>query len=731
MSDDYFSSVAVETTIVDNSIATVSDTLTLSLMPLLVGGFTSKGIHHKVTQVKHPDKVLSLFGSDFETLTKYGQQNLNFMNHLRGGGTGFFVRLVHEDTAKKACRLISLKIKKNDNIQVYERDGYGAYKLDGDGNKVKLTYLKPDDGGGDPVKTDVKVPGLELEILATVPAINDVNNPVPAVSITKNDDVTTTIPLFFIHSNTLGACGDNFSLRLKNDFQRDDMVADGRRYMIDTFELTSAGYSQQEKSFYFSFNPEAMQSEYLDVSESLSSVYTNEDNNGVPRDIQLHYYSEFYPDIIKLIDEAIGEYNVFVSEAEENNQELFNVIKDRSQYLPSSAIETDFINGKTVENLNYDYIVRTGGPDDTNISTSPVAMSGGSDGWLDNIGVEVTNPYFNGADDPAVRPLTKDDTKTTDWKKGVVTQEFRNAVKKLLLVNFYNCDIVSLRSEILSMLKCPSGYIADANYDLDIKKAMIEFASLRKDMGVVFDGTLESTNIDLAINWANTLKNLVSSANDPQRFCIVPFIGTTMNTTKRERVTATYEFCYDIAKVFASKPFAIIAGYQNQFGAIRTMKFDWVVEEDKPRGAQFKKAKDASINYAVDLGVAASTIADDNVTGKKYYWMANRSFYPKKNSKFVEFRNGLTLADIRRTCSTVLVRYAFDDESTAEANMIKAKEDLDKQIAARYPKSMTITTTFFRTEHDRLTNNCSVLCRVTFPDIIEQYTVTISGERLQ
>ena len=161
MSDGFFSSIGVETKVVDNSIVTVEDTLTLTTLPILVGGFSSKGVYNKTVKLNNPNKVTQVFGTDFDDMTKYGQQNLNFLQQLRGGGTGFFVRLLHDDSAKKANRLVSVKLKKNDAVALYERDGYGSFKLDEGGDKIPLTYEKDnglDDGGT--ITTAVTVPGV-------------------------------------------------------------------------------------------------------------------------------------------------------------------------------------------------------------------------------------------------------------------------------------------------------------------------------------------------------------------------------------------------------------------------------------------------------------------------------------------------------------------------------------------------------------------------------------------
>lgn len=730
---DYFSSMNVDTTIVDKSIVNIEDTLTLSLLPIVVGGFSSKGIYHKTVQLNDPNVVSNVFGDDFEDLEKYGQQNLNFMQQLRGGGSGFFVRLIHEDSAKKANRLISLKMKKVDEILLYERDGYGAFKLDENGDKIPLTYMKKSEQPDQPaVSTQVKVPGIQCSILLS--SVENEEDPSSNIS-TEDDGKTITVPLIFNQSNTKGSCGNNFGINIDNDPQRDEMVSDGRRYILKTYELKTSGYQAGTSDYFFSFNPEAIQSEINTESESLDSVYSNLDSNNNSTDIQLNYFGANYKYITEFLKSGIEAYNTFVAEKSETDKELYDVLVKRSDYNPDNAIDIDFINLKTIEQLNYDYLVP--GEDHNSLSVGVTSMENGNDGWLSETNTIVINPYVienptrGATEDQAIELKAKDVTDKTDstnWKYGKVTVDFRKAVMKQLLITFYNCDIVSLRKEILSIYKCPCGYIADANYDMDIKKAMIEFAKLRKDVAVIFDGTMSCTNLDQAINIAKTLRALVGEDNNPERFTFVPHIGTTTNTTKKNRVTATYEFCYDIAKVYSLAPFAIIAGYQNQYGAVRTMKLDWVVEEDKPRGSQFKKAKDNGIMYAVDLGVAASSVPDDSTTKEKNYWMSNRSFYPKTNSKFSEFRNGVILADLRRIASIVLARYTYDTE-TAENNMAKSKKDLDKQIEKRYSKDLIITTTFFQTAHDKLVNNCSVSIEVAFPDIIERYTVTISGGR--
>lgn len=736
MSDAYFSSMDVQTRIVDNTIASVEDTLSLSLFPVLVPGFSSKGIYNKATRFNNPTTVLSTFGDDFEDVEKYGLQNLNLLQQLRGGGTGFFVRLVHEESAKQSNRMFKLKLKINDQIQLYERDGYGEFKIDPETQqKIKLEYEKLNDEGepdGGTTKTEVKVPGLEVSIISEYV---ESGQPVWTVEDKSDDGDYRLIPLFFVKSNTKGSCGNNFALKITNDFTRDDMVEDGRRYTLNTYELKSTGYDSQNKAYHFSFNPEAVQSEGSTVSESLGYVYTNLDNYGRPTDILLEYASKNYASIKEYVEKAIVKYNEFKATAETEDSALNEVLNTRTSYILYDVNDFDMINKKTKTALAFDNVVS---PEDLSLTvnfSTPVPMVGGDDGWLGALLTKVTNPFVGnsptrGTTEGDAVTLTKEDLLKDDWKYGVLTEDFQSTVKEQLLMNFYNCDIPGLRAEILSIYKCPASYIADAAFSSNVKKSMIEFARLRADMGVIFDVGLNCTNLDMAIAEANVIRSWISTSDDPQRMAIIPFAGTAVNTSKKIRTTATYEFCYDIAKVYSITPFAIIAGYQNQFGAIRTMIMDFVVEEDKPRGSQFKKAKDAMIIYPVDLGEAASSIADDNVTGKKYYWMSNRSLYPTKISKLSELRNGFILADLRKIASIVLARYTFNSD-TAETSMAKAKKDLDKQIFNRYPKDLSIVTAFEQTDYDKLINSCSVYIYVTFPNIIETYKVTISAERAE
>lgn len=724
MNETYFSNMNVETSVVDNSIMSPVDNLTLSLLPLLVGGFSSKGEYHKVTQLNGLNTALSVFGSDFEDLEKYGQQNLNLAQYLRGGGSAFFVRLLHEESAKQANRLFKIKFEQVDDGQLYERDGYGQFVVDENNQKKELKYIKDPDGAA--TETNVQVPSVKITISSEY-----VENSTPSSAITEeNDGKTITVPLMFISSNTKGLCGNNFGIVIDNDFARDDMVSDGRRYSFKTYELTASG-NTLKSSTYFSFNPESVQSSTSTTSESLNLVYSNLDSVGRKRDVQLTYFVNNYPTISNYINKYLETYQEFLIGLEGTDDALLAVLKGRTDYSPSSALDTDFINCLTKEQLPYDNFFI--GTPSVSLSTNIVLMTGGEDGWVGNIGSVVTNPFVKevpdrGTDEGSPITLTGDDVTKDDWKYGVTTDAFLEKVHEQLLVSFYNCDIPSLRSEILSVYKCPAGLVADANYPMSVKKAIIEFAKLRKDISVVFDGRLDSTNLDIACSTSKNLMDLVGSDNDPFRFTCVPFIGTSVNTTKRNRVTATYEYCYDIAKVYASNPFSIIAGYQNQFGAVRTMVMDWVVEEDKPRGSQFKKARENNIIYPVDMAFSASSIAEDNVTGKKYYWMSNRSFYPIKTSKLSEFRNGIIVADVQRVAILVLARFTYDS-TTAEANMAKAKRELDEQISTRYPSDVTFETTFTQTDHDRLTNSCSVTIAVTFPDIIETYRVTVSAER--
>jgi len=279
----------------------------------------------------------------------------------------------------------------------------------------------------------------------------------------------------------------------------------------------------------------------------------------------------------------------------------------------------------------------------------------------------------------------------------------------------------------LNVLKCDAGIIYDANYPMDVKKAMAGVVKWRRDMCVVFD-TGFTNNLQESVAIAKQINGFIG-ADGSENFTIVPHAGITVDRTINVRVTGTYEMAYGLTRLYRLAPFSVYAGQQNgDAGCVRKTIFDWVIEQTKPIGYEEKLAKQNKLYWATDLGKALSNVANGNYTGRNVYFYSNANQYVEPTSKVAEFRNSILINDIRRILKLVLVKYTFD-VTGAESAIEKATTELTNKFSSRYPSNVEIVLNLYQTDRDKLLNLATCEVAVNFPDIFESWTGIIIADR--
>ena len=362
--------------------------------------------------------------------------------------------------------------------------------------------------------------------------------------------------------------------------------------------------------------------------------------------------------------------------------------EDYELRIPSSFNEIDFINGFDKEGIPFDNVL------------------------IDEESAKLSNPHYMG--------------RGSDGSFDTLEGEDLDELKNELLKKFFNGDIA--KSQVLNVLKCDAGIMFDANYDIDVKRSMTNLLKWRRDICVIFDcGFTE--NLAEAVAVAKSIQTVVKGLGEGgENYAIVPHCGLTADRSVNIRTTATYEMAYGLRRLYRLSPFAVYSGKPGDYGCVRKMVFDWVIEETKPKGYEEKLAKQNRLYWATDLGKAMSSVATGNVTGRNVYFYSNASQYGEEISKLAEFRNGIIVNDIRRILKLILVKYTFDTEG-AESSIDKASTELNKVIASRYPSNISIKLNLFQQPRDKLLNMATCKVEVLFPDIFETWSCEIIADR--
>ena len=683
----------------DNSVRTIASTTTLNILPSLHAVFSSDGKDNVISEETSYNNVLTKYGEDFADINAYGQQNLIVQQVFEAGGTAYICRLLPDD-AKTAHLVFKVGVKAVDNIPLYERNTYGEFKLDNNGNKIPVkalqTVTEEVTGGSGTVtgneEVDAFTSGIKFKIFVdhASPEYMENNNSTPSHLSTHFEALTTApdpdggadytvIPLFFMYYYGNGECGKNYGIKIINDFKRDAKVSDGRRYQMFLAKKTSIGADVLSigNGLSFSFNPYAVVSKTINSIEGFQKIYQNY-NGTEQKQIQIDFYQNNYDKLTAAISEILSEDPVLTE----------GLSEDFQLRAPASVEEVDFINGMDRAGYKYDNIIIAN--DSVNMSNYQY-MDGGSDG------------YPEGA-----------------------TSEEIEAIRTSLLKKFFSADIDT--AKFMDVLKCDAGIVYDANYPMEVKRAMAGMIQWRRDLCGVFDcGFTE--NLDQAVAVAKEIQSFASSIDGGENFAIVPHCGITCDRTVNVRVTGTYEFAYGLHRLYRISPYSIYAGQQGgDAGCVRKTIFDWVVEESKPKGWQEKIARENKLYWAVDLDKALSTPANGNYTGRNIYFFSNASLYPETVSKLSEFRNGILVNDIRRVLRLILVKYTFDNDG-ADAAIEKATSEIVKKFSSRYPSNISINVSLFQTERDKLLNMATCEVTVVFPDIFETWSCIITTDR--
>lgn len=577
----------IDTTIYDESIVIPSDPILPKRLTMLQAIFSSKGKANKIMSYSSPSLVKDTYGQDMDNISKYGQGGLNLVHAMSAGASAEVCRLLPHN-AEIGTFLLSLQVKQRDDIPVWVRGNDNNFSLDTNGDRIPKIDPATDE--------QVTVAGLEFKLKASQGlTTSDVDG-----KITVNDTTgITTIPLYKLVYHTAGKCGSDIGHQITNDFNRDDATEDGRRYQMRFFQRDSVGsVNPYGETFFFTLNPDARIMPGASVTEALSIVYQDRDDNGREREVVC---KDFISKNFEYLNALIAQY---VTEG--------------------SSLDVDPINCLDKNNKPYDQFVISEDVDTTTFKDNIKFLIGGNDGSLQE-GLTV---------------------KDEDGNNVVVTAEMVENTKRSLLVEFFNCTI---DPQLFDERLVAADIYFDANYDWEVvKPAMMGiFRVLRPDIFVVMD-IGEAPTVSSAIALVKAAYELVDGAT-AYTAAVIIHAGVTTDRAIPIRVTATYDYSYGLARCYAQLgTFSVFAGYQ--VGKVQTMRFDWYPYKDR---------YDTMIGPLKKLGCIYAMELERNTV---WAYMSEPTMYVEKYSKLKSLRNGMVIGDAVRMAKKILIKYVFDNE---------------------------------------------------------------------
>jgi hypothetical protein len=662
----------IDTTVYDESIVVPSDPILPKKLIFLQAIFASKGKANVIKDISVPSLMRSTYGSDIENLDKYGQGGINVIHGMNGGASAQICRLLPENATQASFTLSVLA--EPAKITQYERDAFGKFKLDNNGDRIPIKIQDPDNLSGPHI--DKKIDGLKFTLIGKEGNLTDDNDGkiITTKDVGSGAVTSTLVPIYKMIYYSKGKCGSDIGHQLTNDFLRDDAVGDGRRYSVQFFERELTGnIVRYGQPVYFALNPEAVINPSSTVLETLSVVYPDYDENGNEKEIKIKPFIEKnYESLKALIDPFVD-------------------VTPSTTGDDITAIDIDFINCLDKNGNPYDQFINGDGTvvNEINYADSVKFLIGGSDGSL-QLGATVSAA--------AGGSIVVDNAHVEATKKSLLQEFFKGKIdQRLLDERFVDADI----------------YV-DANYEIDVKREMLgKFRVLRPDIFVVADIGFAADPY-AAIPLVKEIYGMVDGATGYSASVIV-HSGSTLDRAIPIKLTATYDYAYGLAKCYGQfGTFSVFAGYQQ--AKVTTMRMEWY---------PFKDELDTMIGPFQKLGCI---FALEIVKDRTWAYMSEDNMYVEKYSKLKSSRNGMVIGDAIRMGKKILIKYIYDNEG-AEGAIRKATEEMLNTIVGRYPTNINVSPNMYRTPRDIQldTSTCDIVYE--FPGMTKGWSYNIYARR--
>lgn len=296
---------------------------------------------------------------------------------------------------------------------------------------------------------------------------------------------------------------------------------------------------------------------------------------------------------------------------------------------------------------------------------------------------------------------------------GGVQRKTKDVVREQLLIAFYSGQI---DQNIYDHRIIDAGITLDAWWSDKVKETMVGVfgEEVRDDIFVYCDLGEGVETLSQAMSAAT---NLISKVSHPYGSVgIMIHNGLTKNRVKNIRTTGCYEIASGLPTLYRGiGPFTVYAGYQA--GRVRNMKFDFYPKVVKNE-IEIKPIRESNLIFAMKLD------RSDN-----FFFMSDDSQYKTDFSVLGSCRNLIFAGEVVRTVRKVLIKYSFHPENAAGA-IAGATNELNTIFAGRwFPNNIPIVFNIFQTRNDKINKNASVKIDLSFPDVIETWSVTITANR--
>jgi hypothetical protein len=294
-----------------------------------------------------------------------------------------------------------------------------------------------------------------------------------------------------------------------------------------------------------------------------------------------------------------------------------------------------------------------------------------------------------------------------------VQRKRKDVVREELLIAFYSGQI---DKNIFDHRIIDAGVTLDAWWSQAVKETMVGVfgEEVRDDIFIYVDLGEGVETLSQAMSAA---EGIVSAISHPTGSVgIVIHNGLTRNRIKNIRTTGCYEIASGLPSLYrGTGPFTVYAGYQS--GRVRNMKFDFYPKVVKNE-IEIKPIRESNLIFAMKLD-----------RSEDFFFMSDDSQYKDEYSVLGSCRNLIYAGEVIRTVRKVLVKYSFHPENAAGA-IAGATNELNTLFAGRwFPTNLPIIFSIFQTRNDKLNKNASVKIDITFPDVIETWSVTITANR--
>lgn len=376
-----------ETHVIDRSIYTPLERETLPLFRPIFFMRAAKGPVNVPTFCYTYNEAKEIFGEEtFDFTTEYFSREALYLNQLFSRQGAFIVRLADEATAEYASLVVEVQVKETE-VPQWERDEYGNFVKDANGNKTALL-----EEGVQKVE-----PGIELKWQVRQLGENESITNLKVTTVNLDDGQAKIYPIFALKANTVGKALNNIGIKFFADSDLTDMpLCDAVSSMQYQFGVVSKDYSDSSVAPVYS----DLDNQIEAFIAKPDQIDTRVDANVSFADVIEQRYEEIIPFEINYYAENVEAIGQRICAVETDDPTLNGIdTQDVAFTMPFMANITDDLN---IEGVPYAHVVLAA--DSIVLNNERVLyLAGGTDGNIDDETIEdLTCNYLKGVVYPEI-----------------------------------------------------------------------------------------------------------------------------------------------------------------------------------------------------------------------------------------------------------------------------------------------------------------------------------------